>query len=285
MVFKTIVVGSIPAILGIRKRIWKARKTFFTEIDFFYFPRSTSLFNEKKIFFKKPTHFYLFSPTIKTRGPFLPLYTFFFPLAFLFKKKTVKDVNFLSFFRKKSTIKGWGQEYLIFLRFLEWFLGKKILLNVFVFLQNKLPIIDYSRCILWENRLRGFSWLPSKRFSIRRFFFLNLTALRLKDINLLFFAWHNLFNRVDFWKHRLVVHFVRYVFSSLLNNLFSDLKIKGFRFFLKGKISVSGNSRKRSASYWVGRTSFSNKQNRILYKFNIIPTWTGAMGLHLWLIF
>lgn len=277
MVFKTVVVGSIPATLVLL--------SFFVNNNFFVF--KNTVIAPLSPWFLMPVKLRetnRFSIKLNIESPLSNIFFFASFFFFHYKKK-----NF--FFREKNNfnsgicLKGWGYEHFLFIRFLEWYLGKKVLINVFFFLQNKLPTMDYVQCVLWENRLIGFSWLPKKRFSIRRFFFLNLTALRLKDMNLLFFVWHDLFKRVDFWKHRLIIHFVRYVFVSFFSSVFSSCRVRGFRFFFKGKISVSGNSRKRSAMFWVGRTSFSKKTNRILSKFDIIPTWTGVMGLQLWLIF
>jgi ribosomal protein S3 len=61
--------------------------------------------------------------------------------------------------------------------------------------------------------------------------------------------------------------------------------MKGIKFQLKGKISVAGNARTRTVLMSVGYTSHSSFSNKILYNLNLIPTFTGVLGLRLWLVF
>ena len=64
-------------------------------------------------------------------------------------------------------------------------------------------------------------------------------------------------------------HF-RYVFPAL--------RIKGLKIKLKGKISVAGNSRKRTILYRVGETSHASVDLRVSYESFLINTFTGVMG-------
>jgi ribosomal protein S3 len=61
-------------------------------------------------------------------------------------------------------------------------------------------------------------------------------------------------------------------------HVFDDLKIKGLKIKLKGKISVAGNSRKRTILYRVGKTSHSEIQLRVDHTKETINTFTGVMG-------
>jgi len=67
--------------------------------------------------------------------------------------------------------------------------------------------------------------------------------------------------------------------------LFKELKIKGLKIKLKGKISAAGNSRKRNILYRIGKTSYSTTSLKVLYEFLIINTFTGSQGLQIWLFF
>lgn len=60
--------------------------------------------------------------------------------------------------------------------------------------------------------------------------------------------------------------------------MFKDLDIKGLKIKLKGKISVAGNSRKRSILYRVGKTSYSEVNLRVSHQKSTINTFTGVMG-------
>ena len=61
--------------------------------------------------------------------------------------------------------------------------------------------------------------------------------------------------------------------------MFKSLGIKGFKLKLKGKISVAGNSRKRSILYRVGKTSHSTIDLKVIHNLSLVNTFTGVMGL------
>ena len=63
--------------------------------------------------------------------------------------------------------------------------------------------------------------------------------------------------------------------------MFSQLNVKGVKVRLKGKISVSGNSRKRTILYRAGSTSHSTTSLRVLHESNLINTFTGVMGFQI----
>jgi len=67
--------------------------------------------------------------------------------------------------------------------------------------------------------------------------------------------------------------------------MFNELGAKGFKVKLKGKISVAGNSRKRSILYRVGKTSHSECNLKVLHKFDTIVTFTGVMGFQVWIFY
>lgn len=54
---------------------------------------------------------------------------------------------------------------------------------------------------------------------------------------------------------------------------------------LKGKISAAGNSRKRTILYRIGKTSHSQTKLRVVYEFLTINTFTGVMGLGVWIFY
>ena len=67
--------------------------------------------------------------------------------------------------------------------------------------------------------------------------------------------------------------------------LFKELKIKGLKIKLKGKISAAGNSRKRSIIYRVGKTSNSELNLKVDFTESTINTFTGVMGFRVWLFY
>ena len=68
-------------------------------------------------------------------------------------------------------------------------------------------------------------------------------------------------------------------------HIFPELKIKGLKIRLKGKISAAGNSRKRTILYRVGQTSHSKLDLRVSHSKQTINTFTGVMGFQVWLFY
>lgn len=58
-----------------------------------------------------------------------------------------------------------------------------------------------------------------------------------------------------------------------------ELKIKGIKVKLKGKISVGGNSRKRTISFRSGESSYSKVNLRVVHHKQTVGTFTGVQGL------
>lgn len=63
-----------------------------------------------------------------------------------------------------------------------------------------------------------------------------------------------------------------------MNYYFSALKFNGFYFYLSGKISGGGNSKKKNYVVKSGKYSFTNKMLKLKYKKGLIHTKTGVMG-------
>jgi ribosomal protein S3 len=85
--------------------------------------------------------------------------------------------------------------------------------------------------------------------------------------------------KISFWKHRLFLRYLQYVFLILAQYYLPTLAIKGIRLVVKGKISSAGNARKRKFYISVGSTSFSTLTNKIIYHYKQVSTFTGALGL------
>jgi ribosomal protein S3 len=74
---------------------------------------------------------------------------------------------------------------------------------------------------------------------------------------------------------------LRYLFKYFFIGAFDLLNIKGVKFKLKGKVSVSGNARTRSISYQIGNISHSKYDNKILHTLKTVRTFTGVLGLQI----
>lgn len=65
------------------------------------------------------------------------------------------------------------------------------------------------------------------------------------------------------------------------SNLFGEFALKGFSFYLVGKISVAGNAMSRSYSAFAGKRGTSSLNLRLASNFALIRTPTGCLGFTL----
>ena len=79
--------------------------------------------------------------------------------------------------------------------------------------------------------------------------------------------------------------FLKKLFEFFYINNFLNLNIKGFKIKFKGKVNVAGNSRKRIYKAFIGQTLRSSYETRIDYESFQLSTFTGAIGIHIWLYF
>ena len=57
------------------------------------------------------------------------------------------------------------------------------------------------------------------------------------------------------------------------------LRIKGFFFDIRGKVGVTGNSKKRHTFIKIGKLSKSTKKIKIDFNQNLVRTPSGVLGL------
>jgi hypothetical protein len=76
----------------------------------------------------------------------------------------------------------------------------------------------------------------------------------------------------------MLFRYLKYVLRYYFITLFEDVKIKGIKFQLKGKISVAGNARTRKIVQKIGSTGHATYDNKALFAFNLIRTFTGVQG-------
>lgn len=80
---------------------------------------------------------------------------------------------------------------------------------------------------------------------------------------------------------RYIYYVLRYFFQPFLR----EMRVKGLKFQLKGKVSVAGNARTRTIRNRVGNLSHATFDNKVLTHLNLIRTFTGVIGFKLWLTF
>lgn len=171
------------------------------------------------------------------------------------------------------------------IRFIEYCTGRKVLFQFYPFVNQH---IDKSYMVRYKK------WLPRMSFYERRLghkFFLE-EALHIMHISFvlrdpkIIASWLKaIILRISFWKTRSIFRFLKYLFHNYFTYVFDDIRLKGLKIRLKGKISSAGNSRKRTILYRVGRTSHSEVNLRVVKDFSLINTFTGVMGFQVYLFY
>ena len=171
------------------------------------------------------------------------------------------------------------------IRFIEFCTGKKAMFQFYPFVNQH---IDKSYMVRYKR------WLPRMGFYERRLghrFFLEESlhiihiSFILRDPKIIASWLRAMILRISFWKTRSIFRFLKYLFHNYFIHVFDDIKIKGLKIRLKGKISAAGNSRKRTILYRIGNTSHSEVNLRVVKDFSLINTFTGVMGFQVYLFY
>ena len=195
--------------------------------------------------------------------------------------KTLVLVKSNSFF--KENITPWVFNTLI--RFMEFSSGKKCFLQVNPFMNQAINtefVILYKR---WLPRFFAFEKRLGHRFFLEEAFHIIHMSFNLHDIKMISTWLKAIIKRISFWKTRFIFRFIKYIFNNYLIFIFDKIGIKGFKVKLKGKISVAGNSRKRTILYRVGKTSHATCSLKVMHNFSTIVTFTGVMGFQVWIFY
>jgi hypothetical protein len=146
--------------------------------------------------------------------------------------------------------------------------------------------VDYvSLYKRWTFRLSYYERRLGHRFFLEEALHIIHIGFTLKDAKIITIWLKAIIQRISFWKTRFIFRFIKYLFNNYFIYLFSFLGVKGLKLKLKGKISVAGNSRKRAILYRVGKTTHSTVNLKVLHQISLITTFTGVMGLQLWLFY
>lgn len=227
-----------------------------------------NLFFNNNFFYSKNTNFF--------NNNLIPDYSF----SYILKKKMLKVFNYSKF----PTITSiWHYNSLT--RFLEFISGKKVYIKFNTFLNNFLDFSEKAQCLLWAQKVKYFRKVLGPRLFLNESLQIIYLSLKLKDPFILSNWIVSTMQKISFWKYKTFLRYIKYVLRYFFWVIFRQLNIKGVKFQLKGKISVAGNARTRTVFHNVGFTSHTTFNNKILYKLNLVRTFTGVLGLKLWIVF
>ena len=219
-------------------------------------------------------------------------FTFLYNLTFnelnkknelLSKKNTNKVLNIRSQFktsnqrilRKTSTID------LILKKYLESYMEDKISINFdkynINFFRKKTLYVKVLRRKLRRMR-RMLKWA---KISLRNFIRITLVFLCTKDIEIFSKVLVKIMDSMHYKNHRRFLYYLKLFISKSMHYFFNILKFEGFFFYLSGKISGGGNSKKKNYAIRCGKYSLTNKMLKLKFKKGLIHTKTGVLGYKL----
>lgn len=219
-------------------------------------------------------------------------FTFLYNLTFneldkknklLSKKNTNKVLNIRSQFktsnqrilRKTSTID------LILKKYLESYMEDKISINFdkynINFFRKKTLYVKVLRRKLRRMR-RMLKWA---KLSLRNFIRITLVFLCTKDIEIFSKVLVKIMDSMHYKNHRRFLYYLKLFISKSMHYFFNILKFEGFFFYLSGKISGGGNSKKKNYAIRCGKYSLTNKMLKLKFKKGLIHTKTGVLGYKL----
>nr|YP_010411959.1 Ymf64 [Tetrahymena rostrata]QBI37929.1 Ymf64 [Tetrahymena rostrata]URP31119.1 Ymf64 [Tetrahymena rostrata] len=116
------------------------------------------------------------------------------------------------------------------------------------------------------------------KLSLRNFLRISLVFLCTKDIDIFAKVLLRIMNSMHYKNHRRFLYYLKLFISKSLNYYYDVLKFEGFFFYLSGKISGGGNSKKKRYAIRCGKYSLTNKMLKLKFKKGLIHTKTGVLG-------
>lgn len=175
--------------------------------------------------------------------------------------------------------------YATLIQFIEFHSGKKVLVDVDSFMAQG---IDSEYVTVYKSWLLRFNYYQRRlghRFFLEEALHIIHMSFTYRDSKLISTWLKAIIQRISFWKTRFIFRFLKYLLNNYFLYFLQELGIKGLKIKLKGKISVAGNSRKRTILYRLGKTSHGESKLKVVHTMDTIVTFTGVMGFQIWLFY
>jgi len=202
------------------------------------------------------------------------LYNNYYPV--FYANKYTQNRFFLKFkFNLNISYLSYMQFYI--LSFLENMFKKKFFIKA---TNNFFQKPGYTKYLdLIYSNYKNFQPKYMKNFLIRDFLEIVWYSFFLKDLTLLS-DWVSKFMESSHFKthKRFLVFFQNFIhkYSSIFMDI---LQIRGFFFDIRGKVGVTGNSKKRHFFFKMGELNKSTKIKKINFNQSVVRTPSGALGL------
>lgn len=175
----------------------------------------------------------------------------------LSKNITNKVLNIRSQFKTSNQriLKKTAAIDLALKKYLENYMDDKISINF-----DKYNINFFRRRTLYVKVLRRKlrrmrRMLKWAKLSLRNFIRITLVFLCTKDIEIFSKVLVKIMNSMHYKNHRRFLYYLKLFISKSMHYFFNILKFEGFFFYLSGKISGGGNSKKKTMLYVVVNTA------------------------------
>jgi hypothetical protein len=170
------------------------------------------------------------------------------------------------------------------LKFFKKFISKKKLLIQFK--QNYINIKENRFLFMtFLKKIKHLRFLKETNLKIKSFLNLILMSLHSKDATLLKNAISSILEDLPFKKHKRFLYSLKVILRTLAKVFFIQFKCKGLYIKIKGKIGVGGNLKKRKFLFKLGSFSLTSKMQRVNYSNGVIKTYSGILGLEVYLSF
>jgi len=148
---------------------------------------------------------------------------------------------------------------------------------------DKYGIVFFTKRNLFVRALRRKlrrikKMLRYSRISLRSFIRISLIFFCTKDIDIFARLLLKIMNAMHYKNHRRFLYYLKLFITKSMFYYFEVLKFEGFFFYLSGKISGGGNSKKKNYVVKCGKYSLTTKMLRLKYKKGLIHTKTGVLG-------
>lgn len=234
-----------------------------------------NLFSAKFLFSSLSHHLCFFNEKIAVSNIFpTEKFSFFFKKYFLY----ITDFN-------KFDYRLLFPFQISIIKFIQSCSGKRVLFKIYAYMNNLLSAEEQIRCLLWSQKVKYYRRVLGPKLFLNESLQIIYLSLKNKDIHL-FSNWATaMLYKISFWKHKTFLRYLKYVLRYFFLGIYRKIEFKGIKFQLKGKISVAGNSRTRTSYHYVGFTSHSTFNNKILHKLSLVKTFTGVLGFKIWFVF
>jgi hypothetical protein len=167
--------------------------------------------------------------------------------------------------------------------FLEAFLKAKVFLKLQPFIVFSKEVMQLLTMFLFKYKI--FQKIIGIGFFFDEMLFLLWRSLVEKDPRI-FVTWlGRTITRLPISKHKRLIKLFHY-FLMFYSDFFLDFhKLLGVKFDIRGKVGVTGDSKKRHYLFALGETGFTKKKNRLEYTQGLAYTNTGVLGITLIYVF